>query len=91
LHAVYLRVVEEGCQSGTDDRFAGNVPILFRHLAAGAISPPGGNHDYRDPARHKANSARDFGIALAHVPQLCEGALFRHAPIRCWLGRNPTG
>jgi hypothetical protein len=72
LHRADLLVREEGNQGRADDRLAGNAPILLGYLAAGAISPPGCDNHSRNPTRHEKDSARDFGIALAHVPQMCE-------------------
>jgi hypothetical protein len=36
------------------------------------MAPPGCDDDSRNPARHELGSACDSGMALAHVPGLCE-------------------
>jgi hypothetical protein len=72
LHGADLRMAEKGGERRTNYRFPGNVPILLGNFTTGALAPAGCDNHSRDLARHVCISARDSGIALAHVPQMCE-------------------
>ena len=54
LHGSDPGVSEEGEQSRANDRLAGDLPILFGNIAAGALATPARNNDRRDPARHES-------------------------------------
>ena len=72
LHGADLRMAEKGGERRTDHRLAGYVPVLLGNFATGALAPAGCDDHSRDLARHECISARDSGIALAHVPEMCE-------------------
>jgi len=52
LHRADLRMIEECRQRGTDHRLAGNLAILFGHVAARAQAPSAGDDNSSDGVRH---------------------------------------
>src|SRR5579862_7215666 len=55
LHDADLRVAEEGAQSRTNHRLAGDIAILFGNIAAGAFAASGCDDDSSHHARHEVS------------------------------------